>query len=300
MSAVTALPDDCASARSPRKSALGFSTGINPSCVMRKTPISSTEPNRFLVARSTRWSAVFSPSKYSTVSTMCSSVLGPAMPPPLVTCPTTKTAVPLSLAKRMSRAAHSRTCPTLPGAPSRSPVKHVWMESTIITAGRCSAAVARMDSRFVSPMSETSSDPPPSRSARSFTCSGDSSPLTYSVAWPADSRRAATCSRMVDLPMPGSPPTSTMEPGTTPPPSTKSNSARPVRRRWLSVPTTSRRRGVACTAPPWPKPPAPAARRAFLEVAAGVMISSTSVFHSPQASHLPCHLEWSAPHSVQR
>ena len=33
---------------------------------------------------------------------MCSSVLGPAMPPPLVTWPTTTTAVPLSLAKRMS------------------------------------------------------------------------------------------------------------------------------------------------------------------------------------------------------
>jgi len=59
--------------------------------------------------------------------------------------------------------------PTLPGAPSRSPVYTVWMESTIITAGRRSCAVARIVSRFVSPSSATSSDPPPSRSARSFT-----------------------------------------------------------------------------------------------------------------------------------
>jgi hypothetical protein len=42
--------------------------------------------------------------------------LGPAMPPPLVTWPTTTTAVPLSLAKRISWPEHSRTCPTLPGA----------------------------------------------------------------------------------------------------------------------------------------------------------------------------------------
>ena len=87
---------------------------------MRNTPISSTLPKRFFVARRMRWSSVLSPSKYSTVSTMCSSVFGPAMPPPFVTCPTTNTAVPLSFAKRIRRAAHSRTWPTLPGAPSRS------------------------------------------------------------------------------------------------------------------------------------------------------------------------------------
>ncbi len=34
----------------------------------------------------------------------------------------------------------------------------------------------------------------------------------------------ATCSINVDLPMPGSPPNSTIEPGTMPPPSTRANS----------------------------------------------------------------------------
>ena len=75
-----------------------------------------------------------SPSKYSTVSTMCSSVLGPAIPPPLVTWPTTTTAVPLSLAKRMSWPEHSRTWPTLPGALSSDSVYTVWIESMTTTS----------------------------------------------------------------------------------------------------------------------------------------------------------------------
>ena len=45
---------------------------------------------------------------------------------------------------------------------------------------------------------------------------------------------AAACSSSVDLPMPGSPPSSTSDPGTTPPPSTRSNSPMPVERRVLS------------------------------------------------------------------
>ena len=44
---------------------------------------------------------------------------------------------------------------------------------------------------------------------------------------------AAACSSSVDLPMPGSPPSSTSEPGTTPPPSTRSNSSMPVGSRAL-------------------------------------------------------------------
>jgi hypothetical protein len=59
---VTALPLAVLS-RSPRKSSDGFSTATSPPCVMRNTPISSTEPKRFFVARSTRWSSVLSPSK---------------------------------------------------------------------------------------------------------------------------------------------------------------------------------------------------------------------------------------------
>jgi hypothetical protein len=67
---------------------------------------------------------------------MCSSVFGPAMPPPLVTCPTTKTAVPrlLGEAHQPRRAlAHlphvARRAFEVPGECT------VWIESTTITAG---------------------------------------------------------------------------------------------------------------------------------------------------------------------
>jgi hypothetical protein len=109
---------------------------------------------------------------------MCSSVLGPAIPPPLVTCPTRNTAVPVCLAKRCNRAAHSRTWPTFPGAPSSSGVYTVWMESTSSTSGALSAARSSTVSSSVSASRLTSPAAPRSRSARSLTCSADSSPDT--------------------------------------------------------------------------------------------------------------------------
>src|SRR4051812_22633572 len=129
------------------------------------------------------------------------------------------------------------------------------------------------------------------RSARNRSCSGDSSPDTYSVDTPWFSSRAAHCISSVDLPMPGSPPTRMTEPGTMPPPRTKSNSARPVRQRSNGSVFNSDRRigGLAVgspdrTAEPLNRPTA----------------SSISEFHVPHASHLPPHFGWSAPHSVQR
>src|SRR6185503_12766721 len=93
----------------------------------------------------------------------------------------------------------------------------------------------------------------------------------------------------VDLPIPGSPPTRMTEPGTMPPPRTKSNSARPVRQR--SLPTVGRLESWTGTAPVSfqrsNRPTFPTG-------------SSTSEFHAPHASHFPPHLGWSAPHSVQR
>ena len=68
------------------------------------------------------------------------------------------------------------------------------------------------------------------RPARSRTWAADSSPETYSVRWPDRADRAATSSSRVDLPTPGSPASSTTAPGTMPPPSTRSSSARPVDR----------------------------------------------------------------------
>src|SRR5712692_4683390 len=109
---------------------------------------------------------------------------------------------------------------------------------------------------------------------------------------PACSSRAAHWSSSVDFPMPGSPPTSTTDPGTIPPPRTKSNSASPVRHRSKPPPSTADRRtgglpdggGVLLPARPPVRPTA----------------SSTKVFHSPHASQRPAHFGCSAPHSVQR
>ena len=55
---------------------------------MWKNASSPTEPKRFLVARTLRKRLDASLSKYSTVSTRCSSTRGPAMAPSLVTWPT--------------------------------------------------------------------------------------------------------------------------------------------------------------------------------------------------------------------
>ncbi len=131
----------------------------------------------------------------------------------------------------------------------------------------------------------------PRRSARRRTCSIASSPLTYRARWPAAAMRAAACSRMVDLPMPGSPPTSTAEAGTMPPPSTRSSSARPVGMRAGGAeepcrPTNSTRR------PPPSLAAGPGPRT-------GAAASSCRVFHSPQASQRPCHFGWTPPQAWQ-
>src|ERR1700743_3132674 len=95
---------------------------------------------------------------------------------------------------------------------------------------------------------------------------------------------------MVDLPMPGSPPTSSAEPGTSPPPVTRSNSLMPVGRRWGGASSVFRSSRVMRG--PWP-------RRAAPEPSGGAMPSSVMVFQPPQASHLPDHLAWVAPQDWQ-
>ncbi len=66
-----------------------------------------------------------------------------------------------------------------------------------------------------------------SLSARIRSWPGDSSPEMYRLL-PGLAMRAASWSISVDLPMPGSPPTSTEEPRMSPPPSTRFISAIPV------------------------------------------------------------------------
>src|SRR5439155_957510 len=113
---------------------------------------------------------------------------------------------------------------------------------------------------------------------------------------PACSRRAAHCSSSVDFPIPGSPPTSTTDPGTMPPPKTKSNSARPVGQRSIaSLPMADRRTGGPPVVTVALRPPRPPDRQS-----ARPTTSSTNVFHAPHASHRPAHFGCSAPQSLQR
>ncbi|MNR20435.1 hypothetical protein D3C85_1372740 [compost metagenome] len=95
--AMTTLPGTSSWARL-RNIAEGLETSLSPRSVMPNTPSSLTAPKRFLTARSSRRRPSDSPSKYNTVSTMCSSTRGPASEPSLVTWPTRKIAVPLCLA----------------------------------------------------------------------------------------------------------------------------------------------------------------------------------------------------------
>src|SRR5881396_1431355 len=168
------------------------------------------------------------------------------------------------------------------------------MESTNTTRAPSVRAWCSIASSRVSPSTWTAPASTVNRSARSRIWSGDSSPDTYSVGTPAPSSRAAHCSSRVDFPIPGSPPTSTTDPGTMPPPNTKSNSSSPVFHRSMTPPCTSARRiggtpvgrYVLAVLPPLP-PYRPTA-------------SSTRVFHASQASQRPAHFGCSAPHSVQR
>ena len=249
-------------------------------------------PNRCLVARSRRRAWWRSPSNDSTVSTTCSSTRGPASAPSLVTWPTSTVARSRLLASRTSRAAHSRTWATDPGAEPSSGSKTVWMESTTTRSG-CDLVdlgdqVAAGPSRW--PASSRGARVP-SRSARRRTCWGDSSADDVERRWPPTwPPPTATWSSSVDLPMPGSPPTRVTEPGTRPPLSTRSTSREPVER----GPPLGRRRPRRSARPDRPSPRAHDRRRRRPSS------SSTRVFHSPHDGQRPTHLGLGPPHSWQR
>src|SRR5882762_3621037 len=95
---------------------------------------------------------------------------------------------------------------------------------------------------------------------------------------------------IVDLPIPGSPPTSSAEPGTKPPPHTRSNSAIPVGRRGGCSSVVFRSSSAN-----W----RPRARFLASPPMGGGAPSSTIVFHPPQASQRPDHLEPTAPQDWQ-
>ena len=129
------------------------------------------------------------------------------------------------------------------------------------------------------------SQAPPSLSALIFTCLTDSSPVTYSVF--NSGLCSGSCRERVLLPMPGSPPMSTREPFTMPPPSRRSTSAEPRETLSSTVVETSFS-GMGLREPPG------TAMAVALEPPVTTSFS-TMVFHSPQAGHRPIHLEYSLP-----
>ena len=94
-------------------------------------------------------------------------------------------------------------------------------------------------------------------------------------------RPAATWSRSVDLPIPGSPPSSTTDPATSPPPRTRSSSPIPTGRRSSRV--ARRRHGTAGRA----RRPAGTTADAGARRGSSRTTVSTRVFHSPQVRHWP-------------
>ena len=101
-----------------------------------------------------------------------------------------------------------------------------------------------------------------------------------------------TCNKSVDLPIPGSPPTRTREPFTTPPPNTRSSSGMDVEIRSSSdIFIAESGTGFASVA-----------GFIFPEVLSAFRStsSSTNVFHSLHAGHWPIHLDDSYPQFWQK
>src|SRR5690606_38429046 len=133
-----------------------------------------------------------------------------------------------------------------------------------------------------------------SRRARRATCRRDSSAETYKTSPWARAKWSPACSSSVDLPTPGSPPTRTTDPGTSPPPSTRSNSPTPVGNRASSVGSTWLSRtgsGAGCPAAdrrPGAWPP---------RGEAGAACTSRMLFQDPHEGQRPSHRGDSYPHS---
>ena len=225
-----------------------------------------------------------SPSKYTTASTMCSSTRGPAIWPSLVACPIAGGAVPA-----VGEADQLVGARAQPGGRARHRLDVVdvhrldgidrhELRGAAAIEGR--EDVARRDRG--GHLHRGARDPEPGGAqpdlADRFLAA------VVSDLRPRLREAAAACSTRVDLPMPGSPPISTVEPGTRPP-------RRPGRARrsaWSGATgRPTRRRGRRARRP--------GGARAQALGTAGVACSSASVFHAPQASQRPAHLAWTAP-----
>src|SRR5215467_192403 len=108
----------------------------------------------------------------------------------------------------------------------------------------------------------------------------------YTAVCFALAQAASACSTSVDFPTPGSPPRRTAEPGTNPPPVTRSNSAIFVVRRLGGSPECTKVSSTNGRPFPVRLPVAPTG---------GAACSSTSVFHAPQSPQRPAHFVCAEP-----
>ena len=205
--------------------------------------------------------------------------------------------MPADFAASARRDATSRTCPTLPAGPAQLAAGQGLNAVDDRERGRRrldrrqGASRARWSPRAASP-STTRTD--------ALGAAADLSPATprrsgRARGSPRAARRPATWSSSVDLPIPGSPPKSAIEPGTKPPPRTRSTSPMPVGR--SARPPRSRRTAIGVNEA------IPAIARAAdgaRAVDRGCATVSTSVFHAPHDGHWPAHLGEAAPHCWQR
>ena len=220
---------------------------------------------------------------------MCSSTRGPAIAPSFVTWPTKMTTMSRCFASRVSCAAHSRTCATLPGAEVSASVYAVWIESMTTTSGASRAD--RRDDRLELDLGQQRhrrvDEPEPLRAQRDLLdrfLAGHVERLLRG----ADRRHRLQQQRRLADARDRRPAGSRR----------RGRGRRPARGR---IPRGRSGSAGVCLASTLPSARTVAALPATLwkRVARGVAIVSTSVFHAPQCGHWPCHFGLWPPHSVQ-
>ena len=154
----------------------------------------------------------------------------------------------------------------------------VWIESMMMASGLADCNWSRIAVRLVSAITCRLSHNAPKRPARRRICAADSSAEMYAMRKSEAASCPAICNRSVDLPMPGSPPTKTTEPGMMPPPKTRSNSEMPICSRSWSWSSTC---VMGCN---WERGDTVKCSR---RLSGAWGRSSTQVFHSPQATQRP-------------
>ena len=208
----------------------------------------------------------------------------------MVTCPTRISVALLFLTASTSSAATALTWDGLPGIPSARVEAMVCTESTTTTAGHSAwPRISTASAALVVQEASSKCESRPSLCALDASCPRDSSPETYTALRPAAATLPASWSRSVDLPIPGSPPRRTADPGWRPWPRTRSRSGSPLGAVGvLSCANPEREIG------PWEEPREEPRRGGCFAPAC-----CTRVFHSPQPSHWPRQRVLTTPQAEQ-